>query len=115
MAVQAQASTVVGRTKVMTLAGLKGEAATADVSIFNTDTMKWFTPQLKGSAADRPVPRTAHACTSIREKVFIFGGLAADGSLLNDVWIFDQDSVSWMVVNCYGSMPSARQGGWEEE
>jgi hypothetical protein len=38
--VQSQTSTVVGRTKVMMLAGLKGDKATADVSVFNTDTMK---------------------------------------------------------------------------
>ena len=72
--------------------------------------LRWFSPNLKGLVTERPVPRTMHACASIREKVFIFGGLAADGSLLNDVWVFDQDSVSWSNVNCYGSLPSARQG-----
>ena len=96
--------------QVLAFAGTKGNKPTADVSIFNTDTMKWFTPQLKTSATDGPVPRTAHACTSIREKVFVFGGLAADGTLLNDVWIFDQESDRWQSVSCLGVIPSARQG-----
>ncbi|GAX74227.1 hypothetical protein CEUSTIGMA_g1676.t1 [Chlamydomonas eustigma] len=106
--VNGHSASVVGRTKVMILAGMKGEAITADVSIFNTDTMKWFTPQVKG--VERPAPRTLHACTSIREKIFVFGGQAADDTLLNDLWIFDQDSNSWMHVNCYGILPSARHG-----
>jgi tRNA wybutosine-synthesizing protein 3 len=72
--------------------------------------VRWFSPNVKGSVVERPVQRTMHACASIREKVFIFGGLSADGSLLNDVWVFDQDSVLWSCVNCYGSLPSARQG-----
>ena len=44
--VQGQGSTVVARTKVMTLGGLKGEQPSADIAVFNTDTMKWFTPQV---------------------------------------------------------------------
>ncbi len=45
---QGQTATVVGRTKVMTLGGVRGDLPSADVTIFNTDTMKWFTPQVKG-------------------------------------------------------------------
>ena len=68
-------------------------------------------PQVKKGSGERPVVRTGHACTSIREKVFVFGGASADGALMNDVWVFDQDSSSWSTVNCYGSLPSARKGG----
>jgi len=99
---------VTGRTKVLVFAGVKGEIPSPDIAILNTDTMKWLQPQVKG--LERPMARSGHACTSIREKVFVFGGVSADGTLLNDLWIFDQDSVNWTYVTCFGSPPCPRRG-----
>ena len=64
--------------------------------------------QVKG--LERPVARSGHACASIREKLFVFGGITTDGVLLNDLWSFDLDSLSWTYVTCFGNKPSPRQG-----
>ena len=65
--------------------------------------------QVKGT--EHPPPRSGHASTSIREKIFCFGGMSADDALLNDLWIFDQDSLQWTYVTCFGQVPCARRGG----
>lgn len=101
-------ATSVSRTKAVIFGGVHSDIPSAEVSIFNTDTMKWMQPQIKG--VDRPIARAGHACTNIREKLFIFGGISADDTLLNDIWILDQDSMSWSHVICYGTKPSPRRG-----
>ena len=102
------AAVVVGRTKLLVFGGIRGDAACADVGVLNTDTMKWAYPQVKGS--ERPMPRSGHTTCCIREKVFAFGGSTADGVLLNDVWMYDQDSCQWSHVSTFGSVPSPRRG-----
>eukprot|EP00955_Chlamydomonas_euryale_P097494 365080-Chlamydomonas_euryale.AAC.12 len=47
--------------------------------------------QVKGP--DVPTARTGQAVTSIREKMFVFGGTSAGGGLTNDLWTFDLDTV----------------------
>mmetsp|Transcript_17491 Transcript_17491/g.44035 ORF Transcript_17491/g.44035 Transcript_17491/m.44035 type:complete len:628 (-) Transcript_17491:2367-4250(-) len=106
--VHSHTATVVGRTKMLVFAGLRGEQASAEISVLNTDTMKWVVPQVKG--AERPSPRHGHATCAIREKVFVFGGAGGDGQLLNDLWIYDQDSLNWTYVTCFGNTPAPRRG-----
>jgi hypothetical protein len=37
--------------------------------------------------------------------------MGADGVLLNDLWVYDQDSLTWTNVTiCGGKPPSARRG-----
>jgi hypothetical protein len=38
---------VVGRTKVLVLAGVKADTPCNDVALLNTDNMKWITPQVR--------------------------------------------------------------------
>lgn len=112
---QGHTAVVVGRTKIMSFGGIKNDNPTAEVAVFNTDTLKWMSPQVKG--VERPVARSGHACTSIREKMFVFGGITTDGTLLNDLWSFDLDSLSWTYITCFGSKPSPRHGepGWRKD
>lgn len=42
--------------------------------------------------------------------MFIFGGESPDGTLLNDLWTFDLDSVSWTYVTSFGNKPTPRKG-----
>lgn len=55
------AGTVVGRTKILVFGGVKGELAASDVSILNTDNMKWLVPQVRQALS---VFNMAHSCTS---------------------------------------------------
>lgn len=57
----ARAGTVVGRTKVLVFGGIKGEMAASDITIFNTDTMKWLVPQV-GCGQGRRAGGSWHAC-----------------------------------------------------
>uniref|UniRef100_A0A7S3QQQ5 Fibronectin type-III domain-containing protein n=2 Tax=Dunaliella tertiolecta TaxID=3047 RepID=A0A7S3QQQ5_DUNTE len=101
--------TVVGRTKILVFGGVKGELAASDISILNTDNMKWLVPQVKG--LEKPPPRHGHATCAVREKVFVFGGMSMEGALLNDLWVYDQDSLTWTNVTiCGGHPPSPRRG-----
>ncbi|MEW5307774.1 MAG: hypothetical protein WDW38_010526 [Sanguina aurantia] len=108
LACQGHTTSVVGRTKILVFGGARGEAASAELSTLNTDTMKWVQLQLKGG--EKPAPRAGHAACCIREKMFVFGGATAEGGLLNDLWIFDQDSSQWTRVTCFGSTPAPRRG-----
>lgn len=51
-----------------------------------------------------------HCCTHYQ--VFVFGGMGADGELLNDLWVYDQDSLTWTSVTIIGGHPppSPRRG-----
>lgn len=46
-AIHSHTATSVGRTKLLVFGGLRGEAASADISVLNTDTMKWVVPQVR--------------------------------------------------------------------
>lgn len=101
-------ATVVSRTKILVHGGAKGESTTTDVAVFNIDTLKWVQPQIKGIHS--PPARWGHASASIRDRVLIFGGANAQGELLQDLWILDQDSLQWTHASCIGHPPSARKG-----
>lgn len=68
-----------------------------------------------------PMPRTNHSSLLINNSLFIFGGSAKDGLLLNDLWKFDLSSLSWEKIgpneddekkddNIYKEWPSPRSG-----
>ncbi|KAG2490886.1 hypothetical protein HYH03_010803 [Edaphochlamys debaryana] len=108
-ACHSHSAVVVGRTKLLVFGGVRGDGGpSSDVALLNTDTMKWITPQLKGS--ERPLPRSGHSSCCIRERVFMFGGVTADGVLLNDVWMYDQDSSQWNHISTFGTVPTPRTG-----
>ncbi len=67
-------------------------------------------PSPAPQGADRPLPRSGHSSCCIRERVFVFGGASGDGVLLNDVWMYDQDSCQWSHINTFGTVPSPRTG-----
>ena len=76
-----------------------------DVHILNTDSLKWLTPQIKGT----PEPCESHAVCSVRERVYIFGGLA-NNALSGELSCFDSESGQWSTVPAYGAPPSPRRG-----
>ncbi len=48
------------------------------------------------------------ACRSLQ--LHIFGGQTADGTLLNDLWVLDQETMQWSESTCFGYAPSPRKG-----
>jgi hypothetical protein len=55
------------------------------------------------------VGREKAAFTAFNDKLFIFGGLGADGKALNDGAIYDPVSDSWTILNPSPSTPTKRQ------
>lgn len=49
--------------------------------MLNVDNQKWSVPVLRGSA--KPSGRYGQAAAWTRDKMFMFGGVAEDGTLLN--------------------------------
>lgn len=43
-------------------------------------------------------------------QVYIFGGMDIQGRLLDDLWVFELDSMHWSQLQAYGARPSARKG-----
>lgn len=84
----------VGRTKILTFGGRRGNDLVDDLRILNTDNLKWSVPSTKSLS---PTPREGPALWTLREKVFCFGGESEDG-MLNDIWQLDTESWSWSQV-----------------
>jgi len=80
-------------------------ALTGDVNVLNTDSMKWSNPQIKGSCP----PREFHSATTVREKIYIFGGHTGN-NFVNDLFTFDFDTQSWNQAVTSGMPPAARRG-----
>lgn len=96
--------------------GYKG--ATNDLFMFDTNTLVWSKPAVKGVP---PSARFGHSATTINGKIFVFGGASDETINLasaanettvrtynNDVHILDLDKMEWTRVRCGGSVPLPR-------
>ncbi|WOK92296.1 kelch domain-containing protein 3 [Canna indica] len=79
---------------------------TNDVHVFDTVKKLWTKPMLKGTP---PSPRDSHSCTTVGDRLFVFGG--TDGkNPLKDMHILDTSSNTWIMPDLYGEGPDAREG-----
>uniref|UniRef100_A0A1D1XJC7 Acyl-CoA-binding domain-containing protein 5 n=1 Tax=Anthurium amnicola TaxID=1678845 RepID=A0A1D1XJC7_9ARAE len=79
---------------------------TNDVHIFDTVKQTWSKPMVKGNP---PLPRDSHTCTTVGNKLYVFGG--TDGkNPLNDFHVLDTSTNTWVVPITYGKGPDAREG-----
>ena len=71
---------------------------TNDVWSLNLTTLQWSQLSPFGQ---QPPQRTGPACVydSIRRRVILFGGLAANNLKLNDTWVLDLVSLTWTQVD----------------
>ncbi|PWA99830.1 galactose oxidase/kelch, beta-propeller [Artemisia annua] len=81
-------------------------AQTNKVHVFDTIARTWSEPDMQGTL---PVPRDSHSCTTVGDKLFVFGG--TDGSVaLKDLHILDTSTNTWMSPFVRGDGPEAREG-----
>eukprot|EP00775_Hariotina_reticulata_P013491 gene13491-13616_t len=99
-------ATNVGRNKLMVFGGSIGDEASCAALLLSTDNMRWSSMQ--PTSVNQPTPRLLHAAANLRDKLFVFGGMAADGQLLNDLWVLDNNQ--WSHCVCYGYPPCPRKG-----
>ena len=62
--------------------GCENELLFNDTWSFNIPTQKWTELQCTGSI---PSPRSSHAAVLIDDVMYVFGGNAADGTILGDL------------------------------
>ncbi|CAN6470773.1 unnamed protein product [Victoria cruziana] len=84
----------------------KDNCQTNEVHVFDTIKQTWSKPMVKGVP---PLPRDSHSCTTVGNKLFVFGG--TDGqNPLKDLHVLDATTNTWYqpIVSGYG--PEAREG-----
>ncbi|MBI4321866.1 MAG: hypothetical protein HY675_25510 [Chloroflexi bacterium] len=55
-----------------------------------------------------PSARHSYAATTYNGKLYIFGGVGANGSVLNDAWSYDPATRAWTQLSQQGQLPEAR-------
>ncbi|KAF8499880.1 hypothetical protein F5888DRAFT_1611052 [Russula emetica] len=78
-----------------------------DTWSFNISTRKWTELQCTGSI---PSPRATHAAVLIDDVMYVFGGLALDGTNLSGLTAFKLTTQRWTAFQDVGSSPSGRFG-----
>ena len=95
------------------------DLVTFDLNTLSSPNARW---ELVQAVTDPPSARTGHICLSLGDKLIMylppspflwltvrFGG--TDGlQWFNDTWFFDARSNSWVEVECFGHIPSPREG-----
>ncbi|GBG86799.1 hypothetical protein CBR_g42082 [Chara braunii] len=84
----------------------KDERQTNDIHAFDTVSQTWKKPSVKGSA---PTPRDSHTCTTVGNKLFVFGGTDGNNPL-RDLHVLDTVSNVWSKPRVKGDIPSPREG-----
>ncbi|KAJ8766471.1 hypothetical protein K2173_022530 [Erythroxylum novogranatense] len=72
---------------------------------FDTEAECWSLMETKG---DAPVARSGHTVVRASSHLFLFGGEDAKKRKLNDLYMFDLKSLTWLPLHCTGTGPSAR-------
>mmetsp|Transcript_16072 Transcript_16072/g.54796 ORF Transcript_16072/g.54796 Transcript_16072/m.54796 type:complete len:644 (+) Transcript_16072:153-2084(+) len=100
-------ATAMGKNKLVVFGGRR-QALLNDLHFLNTDTMKWNTPQVKGTIPSRE----GHAACAVREEIVVFGGHTGVGTtgLASDVYHLKFETMQWVAVTTLGGAPSPRRG-----
>ena len=73
---------------------------------YNPTIQKWTNPQCFG---DVPSPRSDHASTIIKHKVWLFGGSNQDFTLHHDIFELTMHSLTWTQIQTIQPRPQARR------
>ncbi|THU62686.1 hypothetical protein C4D60_Mb01t07720 [Musa balbisiana] len=89
------------------LVGGKTEPSSDKLSVwsFNVETECWSHIEAKGNI---PVARSGHTVLRAGTVLILFGGEDVKGRKLNDLFMFDLKSLSWLPLHYKGTGPSAR-------
>jgi hypothetical protein len=101
-------TTLIGEGKLMVFGGHDGTAMLSDLHVLDTSSLTWtqaFPPKSESNPNVGPSARAGHTATLINgNMLLIFGG--GDGSkILNDVWLLDTTSLTWIRPTISGNAP----------
>ncbi|CAH2067199.1 unnamed protein product [Thlaspi arvense] len=83
----------------------RDDCLTNQVHVLDAETQIWTQPVIKGVP---PSPRDSHSCTTVGDKLFVFGG--TDGiNYLKDLHILDTSSHTWRIQDVRGEGPEGRE------
>ncbi|CAH9101978.1 unnamed protein product [Cuscuta europaea] len=93
--------------KKVLLVGGKTDPACDKVSVwaFDTETESWSLMESKG---DVPLARSGHTVVRASSVLILFGGEDSKRRKLNDLYMFDLKSLTWLPLHCTGAVPPAR-------
>jgi len=80
------------------------------LAVFDPVTLTWTNPPTQG---EQPILRTNHAATNIGSKMIIYGGNRTENdsyTILEDLQIFDVETMTWSQPQTTGCRPCARSG-----
>lgn len=91
-----------------------GDLATQDgdhlpsglVTIFDLKTRKWALSTALGA----PPPRSRHAMTIAKDRMFVLGGLLSNGQVDPRMWMLELNTNKWSQYALAGTVPTARVG-----
>jgi len=93
------------------IGGFDGKSQFNKVSIFDTETQSWHSPEVLGP---QPEPRSNHACVIVKNKLYLFGGNNRNVTAFDDFYSMDLaiEPLEWVRLNdkVSGSPPAGRCG-----
>ncbi|KAG2727198.1 hypothetical protein I3843_01G142900 [Carya illinoinensis] len=92
--------------KILLIGGKTGPSRDrVSVWAFDTETECWSLIEAKG---DVPVARSGHTVVKASSVLILFGGEDTKKRKLNDLYMFDLKSLTWLPLHCTGTGPSPR-------
>jgi len=93
----------------MFILGGKGEKNAVFRDIHALDLVDWVWVPINATSTG-PTPRFNHASAAVGRKIVIHGGWDGEVSCMNDLWVFDTDSFTWVQPRVGGLPPTPRYG-----
>jgi N-acetylneuraminic acid mutarotase len=75
-----------------------------EMFIYDINNKQWTVVKNETS----PSPRLAHSSVILDNKIFVYGGRDSDGKDLDDLYIFDTDTLNWNLSNSSTNTPGLR-------
>jgi len=91
--------------KVFVFGGILDGRTTNEFFMFYTEELSWIPLRSEGIRA-----RCDHSSAVVGKFIYIYAGAASASEILNDLWRFDTDEMTWEEVVGKGSEPSPRAG-----
>lgn len=79
-------------------------SAMADISVFESQSQKWVTPETSGAWA----PVSEHTASRLGNFIVAFGGRDSEGEVVDRLQLMDTESWSWVEDKVCGTRPRAR-------
>ena len=81
--------------ELILMGGWNGRERLNDVYILDTTTSTWSKPEVGGSM---PPPRAGMTLTSIRNRLYLFGGSGRGSKCFSDLHVLDRNEMAWLEV-----------------